>query len=381
MKLLRSRPFWLVLLLVLALAGTLAWHKQGNKPAGPAGATENASIELLAADVTRTEARALQRNLRVNGSLRAVSLATVKARAAGELRDLLVREGESVRAGQVLAHIEPTELNLRVLQATENVSAARGQLDIAKKNLDNSRTLFERGFISATSLQNAEAQTMTAQANVNANIAALNLTRKALADAEVRAPINGIIAARLVQTGERVALDTRLLDIVDISQLELEASVPATDIAQVRIGQAVSLKAEGVETPISGRIVRISPANQAGSRSFLVYAQIDNRDGRLRAGLFAEARITLETRPVALTVPGTAVRTLSNGNAMVYLIEQGKLVERAVRTGMTSDDNGGLIEVSEGLAAGDTVVRINLGALRSGSSVHIAAPARAGQER
>ncbi len=381
MKLLRSRPFWLVLLLVLALAGAVTWRKQGNKPAGPAGATENASIELLAADVTRTEARALQRNLRVSGSLRAVSLATVKARAAGELRDLLVREGESVRAGQVLAHIEPTELNLRVLQATENVSAARGQLDIAKKNLDNSKTLFERGFISATSLQNAEAQTMTAQANVNANIAALNLTRKALADAEVRAPINGIIAARLVQTGERVALDTRLLDIVDISQLELEATVPATDIAQVRIGQAVSLKAEGVETPISGRIVRISPANQAGSRSYLVYAQVDNRDGRLRAGLFAEARITLETRPAALTVPGTAVRTLSNGKTMVYLIEQGKLVERAVRTGMTSDDNGGLIEVSEGLAAGDTVVRINLGALRSGSSVNIAAPARAEQER
>lgn len=373
---------------IAAMIGTRLAEKHAAPaaPAAPAASAPAATpgaggvIELLADDVTVATMRPLQRLLHVTGSLRPVAYATVKARSAGEVRELAVREGEAVRAGQLLGRIDTTELDLRVRAASDNVAAARGQVDIARKNRDNNRALFERGFISATSLQNAEAQLVTAQATMDANSAALDLARKALADAAVLAPIDGVVAARLVQPGERVTIDARLLDIVDIRQLELEASVPASEISQVRVGQTVQVQPEGQATALVGKVVRVNPTNLAGSRSYLVYVQLPNPEQRLRAGLFAEAAIVLEQRSAVLTLPATAVRQGAAGPT-VLAIEDGKLVEHAVATGQTSDDAGGSIEIRAGLGAGAQVVRRDLGALRAGSRVSIGAARSASPTR
>jgi len=384
-----------VVTVFLAIAGALAVYAKYqtdrmNLPAGatrpapadnggpaPSATAPAAPLELLAEDVTTVTRQTLTRELQVTGTLRAVVQAGVKARVAGEIRELRVREGESVKAGQLLAQIDPTELGLRVRQAGENVAAARGQLDIARKNRDNNRSLFERGFISATALQNTEAQLATAQANVDANLAALDLARKALADAEVRAPIDGIVATRLVQPGERVALDARLLDIVDLRQLEFEASVPATSIGQVKVGQAVRITPEGQATPLAGKVVRINPSNLSGSRSYLIYAQLANPGQSLRAGLFAEGAVVLETRANVVAAPVAALRPGAAGTT-VLVIDAGQLAERAVTTGLVTAPSGGLIEIRSGLEAGDQVVHGNLGKLRPGTAVKVVTPAGPG---
>ena len=384
--LLRLVPWLIALLVVAALLG-VGWRRHqareaanaGNAAstvAGGAGVEANSIVpplELLPDDLATIAPRDLRRTLRVTGSLRAVSLATVKARVPGELRDLTVREGEAVRAGQVLGHIDTLELELRVRQANENVAAARGQYDIALKTRDNNKSLFERGFISATAKDTADAQLVTARATVDANIAALDLARKALADAEIRAPIAGTVAARLAQPGERLAVDARVIDIVDIRQLELEAIVPASDIARVAVGQEVSIAPEGAERALAGKVVRISPTNQTGTRAYLVYAQLPNPGERLRAGLFAQARIVLEVRRGVLAVPSGALRG-PPGAHTVYLIDAGKVREVPVATGVAGDEDGGWTELRAGLAAGAQVVRVELGRLRPGMAIKVVAP-------
>ncbi len=363
MKLIKRPLFWiaLVILLVILLVGVRMISRSKAQQPVTAVATV---LELSSNELVTVEKRDLKQVIQSNGSLRAINQSSVKAKVAGEVKEVLVREGDSVKAGQLIARIDPIEYDWRVKQARENVMAAQGQLDIAKRTLNNNQALLQQGFISATALENSQGQFNTAQANVAANQAALSLAQKSLSDTQVRAPMNGIIAARNVEPGEKVSVDAKLLDIVDLSALELEASVPAADIAQVQIGQEVEIRPEGFDKPLMGHITRISPANQSGSRSYLVYAKIEQAEARLRAGLFAQAAITVTQKLQVLAAPQAAIRTTQDGDHL-YALEGGKLVLKKVKAGFASSD--GWIELENGVAEGTPVVRVNLGQLSEGA--------------
>ena len=213
-----------------------------------------------------------------------------------------------------------------------------------------------------------------AAGNRDAATAQLTLARKALADARITAPMDGIVAERFAQPGEKLAIDGRILSIVDLSRMEIEAPVPAAEIGPVRVGQAVELRIEGVAQRQVGHIVRIAPSTQAGTRSIPVYIALDNRDPSVRAGLFAQGSLAVETRDGVLTIPLNAVRD-AGARLFVYAIVAGVLAERDVRLGVRDDGGSGLVEVVSGLASGDRIVAGNLGALRAGTRVRVAAPA------
>ncbi|GAB3539412.1 efflux RND transporter periplasmic adaptor subunit [Noviherbaspirillum agri] len=373
---LKRRSFWITLTIVLllgAIAGAVL-KKQNQRAAASIAAAPKAPVamEFLTSDVTLVKARDLRQLLPLSGSLRAVNQASVKARVAGEVREVLVREGEAVKAGQILIRMDTSDYQARVDQAQGALLAARGQLDIATKTRDNNKALLDKGFISKTAFDNAESQYSIARANVDSARGALDVAQKALADTVIRAPISGLISSRSVQPGEKVSVDNRLLDVVDLSQMEMEAAVPAADIMQVALGQEVRVKVEGIPQPLTGKVVRINPATQAGSRSIMTYIQIDNPEGVLRVGMFGEAQLTMAKKAGVLTVPQAAIRT-DAGNTYVYAIENGKLVQKQVTLGVGGDDGeGGAVEIVQGLDNGAQIVRANLGTLRVGTAVKFA---------
>jgi biotin carboxyl carrier protein len=225
-----------------------------------------AVVELAASDVIKAEMRELAQGLPISGSLRAINSAVVKARAAGELQGLTVREGDVVKAGQIVARIDSTEYGARVKQAQEQADSAKAQIDIAQRQWDNNKALMDQGFISKTALDTSLNNFNAAQANHKAALAAVEMARKTLDDTVLRAPISGVVAQRLAQPGERVALDGRVIEIVDLSRLELEATLSAADSMNVRVGQEALLQIEG-STPARGRQGRAHhPSAQAGSR-------------------------------------------------------------------------------------------------------------------
>ena len=361
------------------LAGGARWASL-RKPTAeiPKTSTPVANqIELSASDVIAAQKMDMVLGLPVSGTLKASQSAMVKARVTGELMDLVVREGDLVKAGQVMARIDPTEYQARERQAKQQADAALAQVEIAQKQFDNNKALVDQGFISQTALQNSSASLNGAKATHMAAMAALDVARKALDDASIRSPISGQIAQRLAQPGERMALDARIVEVVNLSQLELEAALPSADASLVRAGMKAQLKIEGMDEPVTAKVLRISPAAQAGSRSVLVYLGVVGQDG-LRQGLFAEG--TLGTRTVkALAVPLSSVRT-DKPQPYVQVVEADQVRHVTVQTGTRSEKTTQNITLTwvevQGLAEGAQVLTASAGAVREGTQVKFTAGVR-----
>ena len=346
-----------------------------KKPAAPANtAIASAALEFTPAEIMFVSAVELRPTLALSGSLRAVEQASVKARIAGDVREVLAREGEAVVAGQILVRMDTTEYQAKVDQARGNLNASKAQLDIALKNRDNNHALLDKGFISRAAFDNTASQLAVAQANVDSARGALEVVQKLLNDTVIRAPMSGLIASRNVQPGEKVSTDYRLFDIVNLKKMEMEAAVPANEIGHVKLGQQVSLHIEGMPETFKGQVTRVNPATQAGSRSILVYIQVSNPQDLLRVGMFAEAQLTLQTKSDVFALPMSAVRKDSSG-AYVYAIEAGKLIKKPVTLGMegrTGEEPR--VEITAGVTSNDQVLKNDMGNLRPGTAVRIAQP-------
>ena len=359
-----------IIAIIIAISSSLLKPK---KPVAPVNAPlASAALEFTQEEIISVSAGKLEQTLALSGSLRAVEQASVKARIAGDVREVMAREGEAVKAGQMLVRMDTTEYQAKVDQAKGNLNAARAQMDIAIKNRDNNRALLDKGFISRAAFDNTASQLAVTQANVDAARAALEVIQKLLSDTVIRAPISGLIASRNVQPGEKVSVDYRLFDLVNLKKMEMEAAVPAHEIGHIKLGQQVSLLIEGMPETFKGQVTRINPSTQSGSRSILVYIQISNPQDLLRAGMFAQAQLTLQTKSDVYTLPVSAVRKDSSG-AYVYAITAGKLIKKAVVLGMegrSSDEPR--LEITTGLSSGDQVLKNDMGNLRPGTTVHIA---------
>lgn len=369
-----TRPLKTALtLLVLAAALLLAWYGWSARQAARQARTAPAPapvIELGALDIARAQVRELSAGLPISGTLKAVNSAVVKARVPGELQGLAVREGDTVQAGQVIARVEPTEYAERLRQAQRQVDAAQAQADIARRQHDNNRALVDQGFISRTALDTSAANLDAARANVRAAQAGAEVARKAVADTVLKAPIGGQIAQRLAQPGERVAPEARIVEIVDLSRLELEAALSPADSVAVRVGQQATLAVEGAPEPVAATVARINPSAQAGSRSVLVYLAIEPRAG-LRQGLFAQGQLAT-ARQRALTVPLSAVRT-DKPVPYVQVVEDGRVAHRPVEPGARGTAEGETVVAVAGVPEGALVLRGAAGALREGTQVRLSA--------
>lgn len=368
---------WTIVLVALAL---LAWGVgravQARRSAGAAAAPQAAAasaavqtLELAPQDLITLARAPLARGVEVSGTLKAVNSAFVKAKVAAELLSLSVREGDTVRPGQVLAQLDTTEFDWRLRQAEQQAAAARAQLEIAQRQLANNKALVAQGFISSTALETSVSNETGTQATLQAALAAVELARKARADATVVAPIGGLVAQRLVQAGERVSVDTRLLEIVDLGQLEVEAGVPPDQAAALRVGNAAQLMVDGSSEALAAKVVRINPSAQAGSRVVPAYLAVAPHPS-LRQGLFVRGFIELERRQ-ALVIPTTAVRS-DQAQPYAVRVAAGRTERRNLQLGSTGRVNGqAVVEVLGGLAEGDQVLAAAAGLVAGGVPVRV----------
>ncbi|MBI5923733.1 MAG: efflux RND transporter periplasmic adaptor subunit [Betaproteobacteria bacterium] len=367
---LRWRFLWLSIFCLALLAGGGTWVKlRGGKDA-TAAQKPVITLEFSPSDIAIAQKRELQQVLPLTGNLQAFNQTLVRAKVAGEIKQTLVREGEAVRREQVLARFDTMDFQSRLNEKIANLEGARAQLSLAEKNLQNSQFLLQQKFISQNAYDSSQSNLLVGQANLKSCQAQVDLARNALNDAVVRAPMDGFVAKRHVQPGEKVSQDMPLFSIVDLSRMELQAPIPASEIGNVKLGQEATIRIEGNSgKAYSGRVERINPAAEAGSRSIMIYIAINNAERTLRGGMFATGLLNLSKTPPVLAIPVSALRS-ENGRNYVITLEAGKLAKHFVEIGQTAEQDG-LVGISSGLAESAQVVTSRMDGLKPGSPAMI----------
>lgn len=378
---------WLLAAVVLVLVGAVVARAVAGRQAAqqaPSAAAAPLAMEIAADEVWPLQRQTLVLGVPVSGTLRAVHSASIKARVAGELQGLVLREGDSVRAGQEVARIEALEMQARLLQAEQQAQAARAQVNINQRQYDNNQALVAQGFISATALETSQANLQAAKSSHQAALAAAVVANKSLTDTVLRSPLSGQVSQRWVHNGERVGVDTPILEVVDLSRMEVEALLGPADSVRVRVGQTARLHIEGqadsgADSAILATVARISPSAQAGSRAVPVYLTVAASAGAsaahsahsaLRQGLFVQG--TLETgQAQLLAVPLDAVRT-DQPAPYVQIAQNNRVLHRTVQTGARSQQGGQtLVAIEGGVAEGALVLAGRVGPLPEGTALRL----------
>ncbi len=370
------KPLALLVVIGLAGGGWTVLHKKDAAPPSTQAAKDDKKqqevFELASGDIAAIDARSLAVSLPLSGSLAPLSSATIKSKVSGVVEATTLQEGMAVSAGQVLARIDQSDLRARLQQQQAMLDEAQAKLSLATKNEANSQALLKQKYISQNAYDSTQNSVELARANVKSAAAMVEIARIALNDGVIKAPISGVVSKRHVQAGEKLAPDMPVYSIVNLSALTLEAQVPASEIPRVRVGQEVRFKVDGFQgRDFAGKVARINPATEAGSRSMLVYISVGNDDGALRAGMFAKGNIVTERSAVMPIVPMTALRT-EQGRQVVYQIVQGKVVAQPVKLGLRNEDEG-YAEVVDGLAPGANVIISRLDSVKPGSQVKLPA--------
>ena len=328
-------------------------------------------LEFLASEVVQPGRASLSQSIEFSGPLVAPNTAVMRAKAAGTLLGLSVREGDRVSAGQVVGRIDMADLGSRIAERGALLESSRVTLAQAERSHASNERLAAQGFISASALDSSRAQVDTARAGLNAAQATLDTTRIAQRDAALVAPIAGIVAKRHVLPGEKVTVEQPVLTLVDLRTLELAGSVATHEVGRLAPGMAVWVTVEGNAAPLAGQLVRIAPTAEAGTRAIGVTVALPNGQERLRGGQYALARVELADPQQRMVLPVPAVAS-TGGQSQVWLIDQGVLVRRAITLGRR-DEAGGRVEVLDGLAADAQVLAARFDNLREGAPARVVA--------
>lgn len=317
-----ARIVAVVLILLLCIAGALhIFGYVGTNSAAPAPKAA-AALELLPRDVAEATVQALQRTIPLTGTIQPLNQTEIRSQQAAEIQEVLVREGEPVEKGQVLARLDTTDLEAKLRDKLGALDVGKAQLALARKNLHANKLLLERNFISQTAFDNLQSSFHIGEATLVSLQAQVEQARKALAHAVIRSPIAGVIAERVAQPGLAVAVHTKLFTVHDLSLMSIEALVPARDIPSVQVGQEARLLIEGFgERVFIGKVDRINPSTEQGSRSIMVHLLIDNTDGQLKGGMFAQGTLGVSSIVSAIVVPQAAVRE-QGGHASVFALRR-----------------------------------------------------------
>ncbi len=398
------------LIVAIAAAG-LACSGEKKQPEATADAATKAAAAATpeVVDVTTAAAitRNLQRTIEVVGSLAADEEVVIAAQAPGELSQLNVDFGGYVTQGQVIAVIDQRDAKLKVEQAeaalkqtmarlgmpsdlkagekfdpnqNADVRVAKASLDWTQMDLERAAKLVENGDVSRSIYDQAITQNNLAKARHQAAIdavnqqlaiveqqrAALSLAKKAITDTVVRAPISGAVKEKFVNRGSYLAVGGRILSLVKINPLRLRADIPESSAAAVRKGQTMNLTVEALAgRTFTGRVVRIGPSLSEQTRALTVEAEVGNSGNQLRPGMFAKSQLITANSAPAVMIPAKAILTIA-GLSKVFVIENGKAIERIVKAGVA---DGELVEIIEGINANEIVATSNQEKLQQGSAV------------
>jgi RND family efflux transporter MFP subunit len=327
------------------------------------------SVTLAATDIATVSRGSLEDGTNITGDLLPIETIQIRARVEGDLIGVLVREGEHVAAGQLLARFDSLDETSARASADARLAAAKNDLAQAEWTADQTLQLFNAGAVAEQELRAKQQAVTSARAQLAAADAQLRAAETIVADTRVVAPVAGTISARTAESGEHIARGSALFTMVRSDVLELTANLPARRASTVRAGQRVHFLADG--RAFDGRVARVSPTVDPATRSVTVWIDVPNADGTLKGGTLATGRVINRKVDGALVIPVAGIRQTQGTNASyVWRVDGTVLAQANIQLGIV-DDAAGLAEVTDGLREGDRIIVGNVGTLGNGMQVQL----------
>ena len=365
----RTRRYSKFVTLSVAALLSLSACKRDDASAAPADA---GAVAIGPENVVVVRATEIRTGPAISGALSPEEEATIRAELSGAVIQTYVDQGQRVAKGQQLIRIDDTSLRDAALSARSGVASAESNYENAKRNMQRSETLLKAGAIADRDAEQARTAAKLAESQLADARARQTNAQQLLEKANVRAPFSGIVSTRAVNAGDVVSPGTALVTVVNPATMRLEASVPAEDLTDVRLGLPVDFTVNGYPgRHFTGRITRVNPVADPATRQVRIIASIPNAGGTLVGGLFADGRVSSETR-TAPSVPLTAVDE-RGVRPSVVMIKNGKTQKADVSLGIR-DEATETVEIKSGVQPGDTVL---VGAARGisvGTNVRVSAP-------
>jgi RND family efflux transporter MFP subunit len=365
----RTRRYSRLLTLSVAALLSLSACKRDDASAAPADA---GAVAIGPENVVVVKATEIRTGPAISGALSPEEEATIRAELSGAVIQTFVDQGQRVAKGQQLIRIDDTSLRDAALSARSGVASAESNYENAKRNMQRSETLLKAGAIADRDAEQSRTAAKLAESQLADARARQTNAQQLLEKANVRAPFSGIVSTRAVNAGDVVSPGTALVTVVNPATMRLEASVPAEDLTDVRLGLPVDFTVNGYPgRHFTGRITRVNPVADPATRQVRIIASIPNAGGTLVGGLFADGRVSSETR-TAPSVPLTAVDE-RGVRPSVVMIKNGKTQKADVSLGIR-DEATETVEIKSGVQPGDTVL---VGAARGisvGTNVRVSAP-------
>ncbi|HEU4779460.1 MAG TPA: efflux RND transporter periplasmic adaptor subunit [Steroidobacteraceae bacterium] len=342
-----------VVAIALAVSSCAETGVAGDKAAQEkdAKALADSAIPVEVAKPIRGEMLAMYSG---TATLEAEADAKIIAKVGGEVRRLLVEEGDQVKSGQLLAVLDDRQLRLQAAQT-------RAALAKAERDFNRQVELHEKGLVSAGAFEGLKY-------DLDNQRAANDIASLSLSYSEIRAPFAGIVSERHVKLGQEIAIGTSLFRVTDPTPLKAAVYVPERELARLKTGQAASIAVDALAGRTFPAIVKlVAPTVDAATATFKVTLEVNDPNGDLKPGMFSRVGIVFERHTQALTIPRIALLD-TDGASNVFVVAGGKAEQRAIKTGLS---NAGKIQVTDGLTGTEQVVVVGQNGLKDGNPVRV----------
>lgn len=341
-----SRPAWPALLLVVAGIAACSQDKEVSD--------EDDEVPAIPVEIATPERGDMQAVYSGTAPIEAFADAEVIAKVGGEVRQILVEEGDTVKAGQVLARLDGDRFRFELQQAEANLRKLQQDY---QRHLD----LKERSLISEGDFEKI-------QFEMEALEATANLARLELGYTEIRAPIAGVVSERFIKVGNTIPENTPTFHVTSLEPLISYLHVPEREYRRISPGQLATVRVDALQgMQFTGTVARISPVVDPGTGTFKITIEVSDESQRLKPGMFGRMNIVYDTRAGALQIPRSAI-VEDGGDAAVFVVENETARRRAVTTGYS---NAGRVEILEGLDENEAFVVVGQTSLRDGSRVSV----------
>ncbi|AXA91746.1 efflux RND transporter periplasmic adaptor subunit [Massilia sp. YMA4] len=367
--------------LAIAAALVACGKPDGANPAGgPEAAAKDgkgdgkkqARLLIAPEDLLTVQSNALASGPVITGSIQPERKADLRAEVGAVVLQVLKENGEAVRKGDLLVRLDETSIRDSVTSAAEAVRSARQVLDQAERMLERNKTLRTSGMTSMQALEDAEVRRNSAQSELVAARARLAQARQQLERTNVRAPFDGIVSERKVSSGDTAQIGKELIKVIDPGSMRFEGLVSADKIGVVKVGQGVLFRVNGYPGQnFQGRVKRVDPAANPVTRQVEVLVEFADKLQPRVAGLYAEGRVEAQTSS-ALMIPASAM-VQAGDSSYVWKIKDNKLAKTNLALG-ARDERTGMWQVTNGLAAGDLLLRTPGSTVHDGQAVQLTAP-------